>query len=125
MQQQTKLKFLSLVLYLTAFIFVIGLPLLTYFWPSAWMWEPRQYEYEQMILGVYMTLGVFIFFAAKNPLQHFSLIWFTIVSSFVHGIIMLVQALVDKTEHANLHGDVPGLLILALLLAVLMPRKRS
>jgi hypothetical protein len=39
----------------------------------------------------------------------------------VHGGIMLVQALVDETEHANLMGDIPGLFLVAIVLWYLMP----
>jgi hypothetical protein len=36
---------------------------------------------------------------------------------------MLVQALVDDTEHANLLGDTPALFRVALVLWFLMPRR--
>ncbi len=75
-----------------------------------------------MIMGVYATLGVFLILAAKNPLAHTSLIWFTIWSSIVHGGIMLVQAIADETERANLLGDIPALFLVALVLWYLMPR---
>ena len=35
---------------------------------------------------------------------------------------MLVQALVDDTERANLLGDVPALFIVAAVLGALMPK---
>jgi hypothetical protein len=35
-------------------------------WPSGWRWTPRQPEYEQMILDVYATLGVFLIRAEKG-----------------------------------------------------------
>jgi hypothetical protein len=35
-------------------------------------------------------------------MAHASLIWFTIWSSIVHGGIMLIQAIADETERANL-----------------------
>ena len=76
-------------------------------------------------MGVYATLGVFLVLAAKNPLEHASLIWFTVWSSLVHGGIMLVQALVDETDRMNLIGDVPALLLVAIVLGYLMPRKRA
>lgn len=38
-----------------------------------------------MLMGVYATLGVFLILAAKDPLAHASLIWFTIFSTAVHG----------------------------------------
>jgi hypothetical protein len=69
------------------------------------------------------VLGVFLIRAARDPLAHASLIWFTVWSSIVHAGIMLVQALVDETERANLLGDVPALFLVAAVLWVLMPRK--
>jgi len=94
-------------------------------WPDGWGWTPRQPEYEQMIMGVYATLGVFLIMASRNPLQHLSLISFTIWSSFVHATIMLFQALVDETERANLLGDIPALFLVAGVLWVLTPSSGS
>jgi hypothetical protein len=36
---------------------------------------------------------------------------------------MLVQAIVDETERANLLGDIPALLLVAAVLWYLMPKK--
>ena len=66
---------------------------------------------------------MFLIRAAKDPLKHASLIWFTIWSSIVHGGIMLVQAIVDETERANLMGDVAALFLVAIVLWYLMPKK--
>jgi hypothetical protein len=75
-----------------------------------------------MILGVYATLGVFLLIAARDPLKNRSLIWFTVWSSLVHGGIMAVQAMHMPAEHGHLLGDVPALVIVGLVLAVLTPR---
>ena len=122
MQIADRLKYLKAVLYAVGGIFVVGVPVLMTVWPDGFGWEPAQSEYEQMIMGVYITLGVFLILAARDPLANRSLIWFAVWSSFVHGGIMLVQAIVDDTERANLVGDVPALLIVGALLAFLMPR---
>jgi hypothetical protein len=45
-----------------------------------------------------------------------------VVSSVVHAAIMAVQAITDPAEHGHLKGDVPALLLVAIVLAVLMPR---
>lgn len=74
-----------------------------------------------MIIGIYATLGVFLLIAAGNPLAHRSLIWFTVVSSVVYGGIMAVRAIVDSAERGHLVGDVPAMLIVAIVLALLMP----
>lgn len=88
-------------------------------WPSGWSWNTNHSDYPLMIIGVYATLGVFLIIAARNPLAHLSLIWFTVWSSVVHGGIMAVQAFVYPEHHGHLLGDVPALLIVAIVLAVL------
>jgi hypothetical protein len=103
-------------------IFLVGLYPLMRAWPAGWRWNPNQTEYEQMIVGVYATLGVFLIIASRNPLQHRSLIWFTVWSSLVHAGIMAVQATKMPMEHGHLLGDVPALALVALIVAALMPR---
>ena len=115
-------KHLRIALIAVGVIFIVGIITLMQIWPSGWGWEPRQSEYEQMIIGIYATLGVFLLLASKNPMEHRSLIWFTVWSSVVHAGIMAVQAFVDPVERANLIGDVPALFVVAILLGVLMRR---
>lgn len=76
-----------------------------------------------MILGLYATLGVFLLLASRNPLQHLSLIWFTVWSSVVHGGIMAVQAVGEAGERGHLWGDVAALFLVAVVLAILTPRR--
>ncbi|WP_461483557.1 DUF6632 domain-containing protein [Porticoccus sp.] len=123
MEEQQKLQYLKTALLIFGIVFVVGVPaMMMWVWPSGWSWTPRQPEYEQMIMGIYATLGVFLIRAAKNPLAHASLIWFTIWSSIVHAGIMLAQALADHSEHANMIGDIPALFLVAAVLWFLMPK---
>ena len=125
MQEKDKLKYLKIALNVFGAIFIAGIFLMMHWiWPDGWAWTPRQPEYEQMIMGVYATLGVFLIRAAKDPLAHSSLIWFTIWSSIVHGGIMLVQAIVDETDRTNLLGDIPAIFLVAIVLWYLMPSQR-
>jgi hypothetical protein len=78
-----------------------------------------------MLLVVYAVLGVFLLRAVRDPLQERSLIWFAVWSSVAHGGLMAWQSLTDGSEHGHLLGDVPVLLIGALVLGVLMPRGRE
>jgi hypothetical protein len=118
----TRLSYLRVALILVGLIFIFGVyPLMMGLWPSGWRWSPNQVQYEQMILGVYATLGVFLLIASRNPRRHLSLIWFTVFSSIVHAGIMTVQALRMPSEHGHLFGDVPALFIVAALLAFLTP----
>ena len=119
MTDHAPIRYLRIALVAVGLIFIFGVFLLMNVWPAGWTWEPRQHEYEQMILGVYATLGVFLLIASRNPLAHLSLIWFTVWSSVVHAAIMAIQAVVDPTERANLIGDVPALFLVAIVLAVL------
>ena len=119
MSDRSGLLRIALGVFGIAFLLVYPLMLV---WPSGWSWTPHQHEYEQMIVGVYATLGVFLLWASRQPDAHLSLIWFTVWSSAVHGGIMLVQALVEPNEHGHLVGDVFALLLVALVLGVLTPR---
>lgn len=126
MDATTRNKLLKVALVVIGLIFIFGIyPMMMWIWPAGWGWTPRQPEYEQMIVGVYATLGVFLIRAARDPAANASLIWFTVWSSIVHGGIMLVQALVDETERANLLGDVPALFLVALVLGYLMSKRES
>ena len=71
------------------------------------------------------TLGVFLLLASRDPLANASLIWFTVWSSVVHAAIMAVQAIADPMERGHLIGDVPALVLIAVLLAALMPRRKD
>ena len=84
MNEDARLGSLSTALYLFGAIFVVGIfVMMRWVFPSGWSWTPAQPEYEQMILGVYAILGIFLIRAAKDPLSHLSLIWFAIWSSIV------------------------------------------
>lgn len=126
MQDDEKLKHLATALRVFGLVYIVGVPaMMLWLWPSGWGWTPPQPEYEQMIMGVYMTLGVFLFRAAEDPPAHASLIWFTIASNLVHATIMLAHALVDEAERANLIGDIPALFLVAFVLWYLMPAARG
>ncbi len=123
MDIQTKEKFLKIALIAFGAVFLIVYPL-GMVWPSGWVWHGGQgMYYLQMIAGFYAVLGLFLIKAAKNPAENRSLISFTVWSSLVHAGIMGVQALGDAHEHGHLVGDVPALLLVAVVLGFLSPRK--
>lgn len=123
MGENDNLKPLRVALAAVGIIFVFGVYPLTIIWPSGWIWHSSGHsDYLQMILGIYATLGVFLILAARRPLDHLSLIWFTVWSSVVHGGIMAVQSWANSEHRGHLLGDVPALLLIAIVLAVLTPR---
>lgn len=125
MNMQTRMKSLRIALIIIGLILIFGLYPSLIYWPSGWRWLPHQSNYEQMIVGIYITLGVFLLRAAKDPLQNLSLIWFTVWSSFVHAGIMLVQSFAYEHELGHLLGDVPALIIIGIVLAILTPRQNQ
>ena len=119
-------KALRLALIVVGLTFIFGLYPLTVLWPDGFMWEPRQQEYEHMILITFAVLGIFLLRAARQPSENRSLIAFAGWSSLAHGLLMMVQALRDPTEQANLFGDVPALVIVGIvLLALNRPAKSA
>ena len=116
--------YLKLALRVFGVIFMLVYPL-GIVWPSGWQWHGGEgVYYFQMIVGVYAVLGVFLILAAKNPSEHRSLISFTVWSSVVHAIIMALQAFGDEAERGHLLGDVPALLLVAIVLSLLTPRQQ-
>lgn len=92
-------------------------------WPSGWAWHdgaPHESQYFMMIVGMYATLGVCLLNAARSPGTSLSLIWFSVWSSVVHAVIMTVQSFGDGDHTGHLRGDVPALLAVAIVLAVLV-----
>jgi hypothetical protein len=124
MTEAQRLKYLSAALWVFGLIFIFGVyPMMMWIWPSGWGWEPRQPEYELMIIGIYAVLGVFLIRAAKNPMEHLSLIWFTVWSSAVHAGIMFGEAIVDANERINILGDISALFLVAIVLGILVPKR--
>lgn len=119
--------FLRLALIVFGVIFCLIYPL-AIIWPSGWAWHegsPGANNYYIMIVGVYATLGIFLIRAAGNPAANASLIWFTVWSSLVHAAIMGLQALQDPMHLGHLLGDVPALVLVAVVLGLLAKRQRA
>src|SRR5271166_3746657 len=120
MSSAYKLLQVALAVFGAAFLLVYPLALV---WPSGWAWHsgaPYQSEYFMMIVGVYATLGVFLLNASRNPQANLSLIWFTVWCSVVHATIMAVQSFGSGHHMGHLLGDVPVLLLVAVVLSVLV-----
>jgi len=122
MSDANRLLFLRIALIAVGVTFIFGIYGLSVVWPSGWTWGHGHSHYLMMILGVYATLGVFLLIASRNPYEHKTIIWFTVWSSVVHAAIMAIQSFGDAAERGHLIGDVPALLLVAIILAVLMQR---
>jgi hypothetical protein len=119
MSRSPEVRLLSRVLTFFGLFFVVALPVLNRVWPSGWAWQPEQPAYLHMILSIYITLGVFLLLAARDPARHLSLIWFTVWSSLAHATVMAIHSVTDPGQMGHLWGDVAGLVLTAAVLAPL------
>ena len=125
MNAETKRKLLKWALIAFGVIFCLVYPI-GLVWPAGWVWHGGHGQYYlQMICGLYFVLGIFLIIASRNPAEHRSLLWFTVWSSVVHAGIMAVKAVVDGHELGHLIGDVPALLIVAVVIGYLMPKRNA
>ena len=125
MSEDTREKYLKIALVVFGVIFLLIYPL-GLIWPSGWIWHGGQGAYYlQMICGIYAVLGIYLITAARNLGENRSLISFTIWSSVVHALIMASQSILDAHEMGHLWGDVPALLLVALVLWLLLPSKQA
>ena len=124
MDDITREKLLKIALVVIGAIFFTIYPL-GLVWPSGWQWHSGHGQYYlQMICGIYAVLGAYLIAAARNPSEHRSLISFTVWSSIVHAGIMATQVTFDGHETGHLIGDVPALLLVAVVLWYLSPKRR-
>ena len=114
-------KILSYALIVFGLAFCLIYPL-SMVWPSGWSWHegtPASSDYFMMIVGVYVTLGVFMILASRDPGANISLIRFVIWSSIVHALVMAWEATRNPMMAGHLCGDVPALLLIAVVLGYL------
>ena len=84
----------------------------------------RQDPALSMMFSVYVTLGVFLLLAIRNPSAHGSLIAFTAWSSFAHAALMGTQALLNMVARGELVG-VAVLIVIGVALIALAPRRQT
>src|SRR2546430_17581128 len=93
--EPARVRYLRIALLAVGAIFIAGIYPLTIVWPSGWSWHTGHSDYLQMILGLYATLGGFLWLAGLKPLAHLSLIRFTLWSSVVHAGVLAAQSLTN------------------------------
>ena len=113
MNREVALKF---VLALVGFLFLaLAYPLVMF---------ARQDPALSMMFSIYVTLGVFLLLAIRNPLASRNLIAFTAWSSFAHAAVMGTQAMRNMVARGELVG-VAVLVVIGVALIALEPAKQS
>ena len=61
---------------------------------DSWIWNhpERNMAMEHMLVAVYVTLGLFLVWSARNPMKALPLIDFVIVSGAIHATVMAIDA---------------------------------
>jgi hypothetical protein len=83
----------------------------------------RQEPALSMMFSVYVTLGIFLLLAVRNPSASRSLIAFTAWSSFAHAAVMGAQAFRNLISRGELAG-VAILVVIGVALIALAPAKQ-
>jgi hypothetical protein len=84
----------------------------------------RQEPALAMMLSVYVTLGIFLLLASRNPSANRSLIAFTAWSSFAHAMLMAGQAFARLIARGELIGSAV-LIVIGVALIALAPGKET
>ena len=114
---------LKILLVLLGLLFVAGIyPVVTSVRDG---WQANKPDALPMMLSLYVTLGIFLLLAARNPSANRSVIAFAAWSSFAHGAVMAVMAVQLARERADLLIAGAVFSIIGAVLIVLAPAKQS
>src|SRR5271154_2840665 len=106
---------LQIVLAVVGLLFLaLGYPLVIFI---------RQEPALSMQFSLYVTLGVFLLLAIRNPSANRSLIAFTAWSSLAHAALMGTQAMRNMVARGELIG-VAVLIVIGIVLIALVPAKQ-
>ena len=105
---------------LKATLVFVGLLFVALVYPM--MMFVRQEPAMAMMFSLYVTLGIFLLLATRNPSANRSLIAFTAWSSLAHAALMGGQALRNLVARGELWG-VAALFVIGVALIALAPAK--
>ena len=103
-------KALQILLVLLGLLFVAGVyPLITSIRSG---WQANREDTEPMAISLYVTMGIFLLVAARNPLANRGVIIFAAWLNIAHAAVMAVMAV-------HLPNEREGLLIAAAVFGVI------
>jgi len=80
---------------------------------------------DTMMLSLYVTLGIFLLIAVRNPSAHRSLIAFAAWSNFAHAVSMSILGLEIPEQRVGFLAGSAVLVVLGVALILLAPAKPS
>jgi len=87
-------------------------------------WEANKEDALPMMLSLYVTLGIFLLLAARNPSANRSVIAFAAWSSFAHAAVMAVMAVHLASERGGLLGAAAVFSVIGAALIVMAPARQ-
>ena len=115
-------RVLKIVLVLVGLVFSAGIyPLVTSVRDG---WQANKESALPMMLSLYVTLGVFLLVATRNPSENRSVIAFAAWSSFAHGAVMAVMSAHLPNERRELLIGAAVFGAIGAALIVLAPTKK-
>jgi len=116
-------KALRILLVLLGLLFTAGLyPLVTSIRDG---WHANKEDALPMMLSLYITLGIFLLLAARNPSVNRSVISFAAWSSFAHGGVMAIMSTHLPNERGDLLVAAAVFGVIGAVLLALAPRKHA
>jgi hypothetical protein len=88
-------------------------------------WQANKEDALPMMLSLYVTLGIFLLLATRNPSANRSVIAFAAWSSFAHAAVMAVMAVHLANERRELLMAATFFSSIGVALIVLAPAKQS
>jgi hypothetical protein len=141
--QEKHLRQSATVMRILGWLLVVGLMLMALIYPPGFLWgaqpegfpnigpahPPSPYHglhpYFYMVLALYVAYGILLIRGARNPLRNGALFDFGILSSVLHGLVMVPQSFYYPNEHAHLWADVPLLFTMAVVMWVWYPERKG
>lgn len=95
-------------------------PLTAFLFPAGFLWRTHPesvYDpfspYAAMLGAMYIALAIVLIRSSAEPEKHTAIFDYVIISSIIHGIVMLFQSIFIPHELVHLLGDVPLLFVMA------------
>lgn len=124
---------------------LVGLPAMLVIYPPGFIWgavppdvcyvalgpphPPSPYHglhpYVFMIIALYVSLGIIFIRGARDPKANVGLFDFGILSSVLHALVMIPQSFYYPNEHAHMWADIPALFVIAVVLWIWHPNRKS
>jgi hypothetical protein len=138
---ERRLRQSARVMRLVGWVVSVGIVLLIIAYPPGFLWgahpsalphvgpahPPSPYDglhpYLFMLGALYGAYGFLMIRGARDPRANAALFDFGILSSVLHGLVMVPQSFFYPNEHAHLWADVPLLFVVAAVLWIWHPKR--